>query len=141
MATYLTKKVLTELQEILKANKLKPVSTINDLQSAAEATKDVYTDVALETVLYRLENNSSGREGYIRTFLINVHILADCKNDMLRIFDVVDALEDDILKDSGLWTTVINRDIATINFDHGETAPYRAATILVEATIRLECDK
>lgn len=141
MATYLTKTVLTELKAILEASSLKPLTTINRLQSAGEASEDVYVDISLETVINALDGNTSGREGYRRTFLINVHILVDCKSDHLRIFDAVDTLEASILNDTELWKTVINRDIATINYDHGDTVPYRAATILVEAVIRLDCDK
>jgi len=140
VATYLTQKVLTELKAILIVSKLKPLVSINELQSTSEATGDVLVDISLETVLFSLNKSSTGRDGYERTFLINVHVLANCKNDKLRLFDIVDELENDILKDNELWSTVINRDVVSINFDHGET-PYRSATLLVEAVIRLDCTK
>lgn len=140
MATQLTKTVLTELRDILHASSLSPIATVSSLMSTAEATADIYADVSLETVLFSINQSTNGRDGYLRTFLINVHVLADCKDDKLRIYDVVDVLESSILNDNALWTVVINRDIASINYDHGETIPYRAATILVEATIRLDCN-
>lgn len=139
MATYATKKVITEFQEILKASKLKPIVTVNDLKPLAELTEDIQVDIALESIIYTLDRNTSGRNGYSRTALISLYIGANCIKDNLRIYDVVDELENDLLKDNELWQTVINRDIATVTYDHGMIGKYRAATILVEAVIRLEC--
>lgn len=138
MATYSTQKVLTELRDIISASSLSPITTINELQPIASVTGDVVVDISLETIILDLDRLNPGRVGYSRTFLINVHIAANCTEDKLRIFDVTDGIEDSILNDNALWATVINRDIVSINYDQGQT-PYRGSTILVEAIIRLDC--
>lgn len=140
MATYDTKKVLEELKSILKANSLHPTVTISELVPLAQLTGDITVDISLESVIYDQDSNSPGRSGYLRTFLISLHIGAKSENDVLRIYDVVDSLENSVLADNELWATVTDRDIATVVYDHAEFMPYRGATILMEARIRLQCD-
>ena len=135
---YQTKEVLIELQSILKANKLQPRVTVNELIPLAELTTDISVDIALESVIYDQDANSSGKSGYLRSFLINIHIGVYCKDELLRLMDVVDSLEGSILRDNALWEVIIDRDISTVTYDHAKSLPYRGATILMEARIRMD---
>ena len=139
MATYQTREVLEEIAEILKANPQNPTVTINRLVPLAEASGDVLVDISLESVILNLTDNATGREGYLRTFLIHIHVGVESSEDLLRLFDVVDSLENSILADSDLWKLVTDRDIATLTYDHAKTLPYRGATILMEARVKLSC--
>lgn len=139
MSTYSTKEVLLELKAILEASKLQPIVTISDLKPLTELTNDLTIDISLESVIYTQETQNSGRSGYMRNNMILVHVGVDCREDPTVLYDTVDEIENSILEDSDIWTVVVDRDITSVSYDHNETPPYRGATILMEALVRLSC--
>ena len=137
MSAYATREVLEEFKSILEASSLQPSVTINELKGLSEQTEDLFVDISLETVIFDLTSNALGRKGYYRTCMLAIHIGVDCSDDLLRIFDIVDELETDILHDNKLWKLVTDRDISSVAYDHGKTLPNRGATMIVEVKIQI----
>jgi len=138
MSTDTTRQVLEEVRSILAASNLEPVATINQLKPLAEMTVDVAVDVSLESVVFILDSNSAGRGAYQRTFMLHLHVGVNCSEDVLALMDVVDNMEANLLHDSKLWNIITDRDIVSVVYDHGETLPYRGATILMEVRTRMD---
>lgn len=138
MSLQLTRQVIDELTELLKANSLQPVVTTNKIVPLASASEDVYVDVTLETVVFTLDSMSSGRGGYMRNFLFSLYVAAQVGTDNLVLMDVVDSLEHSVLSDSGIWKYIVDRDIISVTYDHAEQAPVRGATIIVEVRVKMD---
>ena len=141
MATVIeTRKVVEEIEAVLKANSLIDYVTTGALIPLAQETEEVAVYVSVMNVGLEPVRMSTNASGYDRHMLINIFCNVKCEDDPLKLLDITDSVEKSILTDNAIWTSLVDRDIISINYDDQEHSPIRGATMLFDFSFRITCD-
>jgi hypothetical protein len=133
--------VLLELEEILKANNLiDKVESAKPIIAIAQETAKVATYISFISSSPRSKGTSPEMDNYDFHGFFTITVNADCVNDKLFIYDVVDSIQRSILNDSGIWNHLVDRDILTVEYDNAEFYPKRSAIVAIEVMYRLTCN-
>ena len=135
-----TRKLIEELEAILKANSAIDKVSTGALVALAQEVEEVAVYISVMNIALEPTRMTTGTSGYDRHMLINVFCNVNCEDDPIRILDVTDNIEASILKDSKLWTSIVDRDLVAITYDDQEHSPKRGATMLFDFSFRVDCD-
>ncbi len=81
----------------------------------------------------------TGVSSYDNTFFIRCIVNDNCSDDDLTWTNTRDDIIQAVLKDSGIWTTSIDRDITSIVYDDFNSFPLMTMELLFMFTLREEC--
>ena len=135
-----TRKVVSEIQAILEANKDLDEVSVGKVDPLTSETDSASVYISVESVVLEAERNSTLTDGYDRRMMASLYCNSNCSNDPFAIYDMIDSVERSLLKDSALWKTVVDRDIVMVEFDRQEFLPMRQAIMLVELKYRVSCN-
>ena len=138
--TYDTRKIVEEVEAILKASKDLEKVTSAAVVPIAQETAGTAVYVSAVTVTATQESYGVQSDSYHREMILNLICNVDCEDDNNYIYDVTDSIERSVLKDNGFWDSIINRDVLAIEYDAQEHAPKRVANVLVKVVFKLHCD-
>ena len=136
-----TKKTILELKSILES--------MNYFQKVSVGkVEDLNTETILPSVYINLdavtnENNKQMRTDggeYDRMLLVTLQLHLDLSNETeLYHLDVADMVEEAILKDTPLWSTVIDRDVVGSRWDMNQNLPKKQGEIGLSLFTRGTC--
>lgn len=129
--------VLLEIKEILQANPSITVVSTGKVEPLASETSDVAVYIQHPNVVPKSTRNSVNTDGYDYQgyYLLSVNV--DCSADEYRVYDIADSIQRSLLSDSGIWGSLVDRDIITVEYDNSEFYPKRSMVIALEVTFRL----
>lgn len=140
MATVIeTRKVVEEIEAVLNANSLINHVSTGALIPLAQETEEVAVYISVMNIGLEPVRMSTNASGYDRHMLINIFCNVKCEDDPLKLLDVTDIVEKSILTDNAIWTSIVDRDLISINYDDQEHFPIRGATMLFDFSFRLDC--
>lgn len=123
-----TKKPVQELKEILMA-----MNFFNEV--SVGKVKDLTAETNLPNIYIKFENDINRNNGkmtgasgdeYDRMLAVTLELHLDLTGqDDLYYLDVRDMVEEAILKDSQLWSVVIDRDVVGSKWDSGANLPLK----------------
>ena len=133
-----TRKGVEEVKAILEA-----MDFFNKVSTAK--VEELTTETIFPSVYITLDadiNEPNGKlamDGteYNRILLITLQVHLDLTNeDSLHYLDVRDAIETAILKDSGIWSNVVDRDVIGSKWDTGQNYPKKQGEIALKLFTR-----
>ena len=133
-----TRKGVEEVKAILEAMDL-----FNKVSTAK--VEELTTETIFPSVYITLDadiNEPNGKlamDGteYNRILLITLQVHLDLTNeDGLHYLDVRDAIETAILKDTGIWSNVVDRDVIGSKWDTGQNYPKKQGEIALKLFTR-----
>jgi hypothetical protein len=134
-----SRKILEELKAVLEANSEIQKVSLGALLPLAQENSSAAVYISPETITLEPDKMHKGSAGYSRHLLINLYCNLDCGTDPLALLDFAESIESSILKDSQIWSTLVDRDIASVIFDEQELFPKRTCTILLDISYSLSC--
>lgn len=132
-----TKKVLTEVKEILEAEGIFDKVSLEKLTPTSEETNSLAAYIGIKALSYDQVRPKNTSCGYDRTIFITIDINQLCDTP-LDVLDTLDKVERALLEDSKIWKSVVNREFVGVEFDEQQFYPYRTFTILLQVLYRLE---
>lgn len=133
-----TRKGVEEVKAILEAMDL-----FNKVSTAK--VEELTTETIFPSVYITLDadinepNGKLANDGteYNRILLITLQVHLDLTNeDSLHYLDVRDAIETAILKDTGIWSNVVDRDVIGSKWDTGQNYPKKQGEIALKLFTR-----
>ena len=133
-----TRKGVEEVKAILEA-----MDFFNKVSTAK--VEELTTETIFPSVYITLDadiNEPNGKlamDGteYNRILLITLQVHLDLTNeDSLHYLDVRDAIETAILKDTGIWSNVVDRDVIGSKWDTGQNYPKKQGEIALKLFTR-----
>ncbi len=131
--------LLRDLEEILKT--VGEVNRVSQGKVAALSEEDTFTTVYItpEVDNYALFKQGTGINAYDNTFFVRLTAHVDCKGDDLLWVNTRHSIINAILKDSEIWTNIVDRDIVSVAHDDYDNYPRKAMAFLFEFRMREEC--
>jgi len=139
MGVYNTRKILEELEEILKANPEIDLVSQGKVTPLASETSPAAVYISLEEIALTPAKMSTGVSGYERHMLIHLYCNYDTQGDPLAVCDFADSIEKCILDDKQVWSYVTDRDLVAIDFDNQANSPKRSFTMLFDFYYSVKC--
>jgi len=131
--------IMKDLKEILKT-----VPRMADVIIGKHVPLDQETAFATAYLLPGADTFEGRRPGtgvssYDNAFFVRCLVNENCEADDLQWADTRDEVIQTVLKDSQIWTTATDRDIAAVTYDDFNNFPKMTMEIVFEFTIREIC--
>lgn len=139
MAVYNTSTIVKEVLDVVTSCPSLSYTALSAPVPTDQETNLTAAYINLDTVLPVLDKYRPDQTGYRRSLLFSITINSDCTDNLYALYDTVDAVEKTILDDNVLWGVIIDRNIASIDYDNSKYINKRTAMLLLEVTFRIDC--
>ena len=117
-----TRIILEELKAILEANKDTDFVSTGALEPLASEGNSAAVYISIESIALSPERLQSGTDGYDRNMFVSLYCNYDGSDDPLGVYDFADSVERSVLADSGIWTSIVDRELVALEFDNQQNA-------------------
>jgi hypothetical protein len=133
------KALLTDMKEILET--VPNVSRVSIQGHEPLLAEDAYASIYLVpgADVFTPRTNGTGLHSYDNSFFIRCIINDNLMEDTLRWTDTRDQVIQAVLKDSEIWTNLVDRDVSSIVYDDLNNFPFVTFEIIFEFKIREDC--
>jgi len=131
--------ILRDIKAILET--IGEVNKVEFTKAIPVNQEDTFTSVYIVPTAdtFELFKNGKGIDAYDNRLYIRLVVNTDNTEEDLLWVSTRRKIIDAILKDSAIWSSLVDRDIVSISYDDGVEHPRRTMEMIFEFRVREEC--